>query len=314
MSIGHGLEACYDTLKGDWSAYSAKPVRVSDIVRAAMARDLFAPEGKDAEVPWTLYRDCYSQLIQRDGDEWTIPDMIREEALALHEACVSAKMNVDDTLVKVKVLQGKWASMQRAEADEKAKGQREAEQKARQEALEAKVATDKAQRELVKAEKAGNTETANKAREELLAKQRTEMAAIAEAQEAERNRVRADADAKTKADREQRALESAREREQRRVDRQTQRETKTATARPIEPMQAGLKGMAKAGTAKDIAAMMLELCTGGDSPVEAMEAFLEMAKVHAVLGGKVPSVAHGIRAYFVASTAEEMRKAGKPAA
>jgi len=75
------------------------------------------------------------------------------------------------------------------------------------------------------------------------------------------------------------AEEKAADREARRQDREAQREAKAVNAGPIEPVQgAGLKAMAKQGTAKDVAGMMVELLAGADAPDDVLEAFLSMAK------------------------------------
>jgi hypothetical protein len=233
---------------------------------------------------------------------------IQAEAAEAFERCVKNGMGLEDTKAAATAVHQKLAGIIAAKAQDEAKAKREAEQAAKQAALEAKVAANEVQREIVEAEKAGLTEKAEEARKALLVAQREELEATAKAQAEERARVKADAEAKRKAEAEQRALQTAKDREDRRLARQTQREAKAVDAGSIEPIQApGLKAMAKQGTAKDVAGMMVELLTGTDEPDSVFEEFMALAKASGELS---KFTIHGIDAFFITSRAAQARKAG----
>jgi hypothetical protein len=307
MSVKHSLKACYATLEGDWSAFSATEIDVDRMVRAAMAHDLlgkFVEGGKRShDLAHSLWRDCYSVFIQRKADntEWELIPEIAEEAAACVKACTSGKLNRADTLTQVKAIQVRLAAIQRERSEAEAKVKREADDKAKQAFLDSKRASDEAARALVEAEKSKISANVEAARKELLEKQQEELRKNAEAIAAENARIKADSEAKRKAEIEARALQTAREKEAQRIARETQRNGK-ATSGPIESAQPGLRGMAKAGTAKDVAGMMVELLTECESPITTFENFIALAKV---CGKLHKSQVKAIEAYMASIEADE---------
>lgn len=279
-------EAAYSALEGVFNQYASSKVRVDSIVRASMACRLFTPHLASKALPYGHWRDAWCQLVELQGDAWVIPVLVEEEAVAEFKRATEAGMSREESLDVVKGVQRKLARMQAEHAQNAAAEQRRAEQEAKQEALEATAERQAVEDEARKLEEAAKsateaerkrlTEEAEQKRQELLQAQRAEIEARAKAEAEEREASRKAAEAKRAQERQQRAEEKAADREARRQERESQREAK-ATA--IEPVQGpGLRAMAKSGTAKDVAGMMVELLTGTDEPDSVLEEFLRQAK------------------------------------
>lgn len=280
-------EAAYSALEGVFNQYASSKVRVDSIVRASMACRLFSPHlPQKAALPYGHWRDAWCQLVELQGDAWAIPALVEEEAVAEFKRAVEAGMSREESLDVVKAVQRKLARMQADLAQQAAADQRRAEQEAKQEALEATAerqaleqatqAVEQAAKAAAEADRKRLTEEAERKREELLQAQRAEIEARAKAEAEEREATRKAAEAKKATERQQRAEEKAVDREARRQERESQRDAK-ATA--IEAVQGpGLRAMAKSGTSKDVAGMMVELLTGTDEPDSVFEEFLALAK------------------------------------
>jgi len=298
------MEVAYAALEGEFAKWASSKVRVDVLVRASMAHRLFSPflptvkaKGKDVPVDLAYghWRDAWCQLIElnlADGT-WAIPALVADEAVAEFKRATEAGMSREESVEVVKTVQRKLAQAQADIAREEAEDKAREAQEAKQEHLEAKVELNDRTEECHRAEaavlaarddaeRAERTAKAKAAQEALLAAQRAEKEAQAKKDAEEREAARKAADAKKAADR-----------EARRQDREAQREAKAVNAGPIEPVQgAGLKAMAKQGTAKDVAGMMVELLAGADAPDDVLEAFLCMAKASGSLcKGSIVSVA-----------------------
>lgn len=281
-------EAAYSALEGVFNQYASSKVRVDSIVRASMACRLFSPHlPAKAALPYGHWRDAWCQLVELQGDAWAIPALVEEEAVAEFKRAAEAGMSREESLDVVKGVQRRLARLQAELAQQAAAEQRKAEQEAKQEALEAaaeRQAVEDEARALEEAAKAAAeedrkrlTEEAERKRQELLAAQRAEIEARSKAEAEAREAARKSAEAKKATERQAKAEEKAADREARKLDREAQREAKAVGA--IESVQQpGLRAMAKSGTAKDVAGMMVELLTGTDEPDSVCEEFLRQAK------------------------------------
>lgn len=280
-------EAAYSALEGVFNQYASSKVRVDSIVRAAMACRLFTPHlpAKGA-LAYGHWRDAWCQLVELQGDAWAIPALVEEEAVAEFKRATEAGMSREESLDVVKGVQRKLARMQAERAQEAAAEQRKAEQEAKQDALEATAERQALEQATQAAEQAAKaaaeedrkrlTEEAERKRQELLTAQRAEIEARAKAEAEEREASRKAAEAKKATERQAKAEEKAADREARRQEREAQREAK---GQAIESVQGpGLRAMAKSGTAKDVAGMMVELLTGTDEPDSVCEEFMRQAK------------------------------------
>lgn len=284
-------EAAYSALEGEFNKWASSKVRVDTIVRASMACRLFSPHlPAKVALPYGHWRDAWCQLVELQGDTWAIPELVSEEAVTEFKRATEAGMSREESLDAVKAVQRKLARMQAELAQQAAAEQRRAEQEAKQDALEAaaeRQAVEDEARALEEAAKTAEqdaerkrlTEEAEQKRQELLQAQRAEIEARAKAEAEAREAARKAAEAKKATERQAKAEEKAADREARRQEREAQREAKATVGQAIEPVQGpGLKAMAKQGTAKDVAGMMVELLTGTDEPDSVLEEFLRQAK------------------------------------
>jgi hypothetical protein len=309
LGLGHSLKACYNTLTGDWSAYCPKDPRVSETIRGAMARLLFDPEAEYKHASFHLYRDAWTLLVEMVGTKadtkWQVVPLVEAEARALYAEAMAAKWSVEDTKAHIRVVQSLLATRQREEAESKAKAKRDSEAEAAKAAILAKVDTDAAQKALADAEKAlveakaedkaALTEAMDKARKEVSERQQTEIAAINAADSEAKARVKAEAENKAAQKAEQRALEKARDKADAAKDRATERELKAATSGPIQSAQPGMNpGSAKAGTPKDVAAMMFTFWIEAALPRAVFDEFVAMVKAS---GRLHPTQVEGLNRY-----------------
>jgi hypothetical protein len=242
----------------------------------------------DGPLPWGTLRE-FSPLVERQADDyretWGVLPHVAEKAKQLVQEVASSGMARADVVKAVAALveeeqRERLANARRlVEADKAEADQaREAEMAARKAAADAKreaeAAAEKAKDGTAESADAAAKALATLRDEQAKAKAATEAAALAaqkaaqrEREEAEAAKRQAEADAK-RAAKEQKAKE---------------REDKPAVVAPPTPTAnqgTNLLASAKMGTAKDVAAMALELIVGSDEPDTVFEALLDMLDGH----------------------------------
>ena len=120
----------------------------------------------------------------------------------------------------------------------------------------------------MEADKARLTAEADKAQEELLAKQRAMVEATTKAEAEARTAARVAADAKAKAEAEAKAVAKATKAAERAADK--------AADKAKGSIGTNLLATAKAGTAKDVAEMAAELVTGAEAPDDVLQELLHL--------------------------------------
>jgi hypothetical protein len=279
------------TLEGELAKWSSTAVDANRLIGCFHAWRLLADEPglpKAAEsIPYGHYRDAWVQLVQRVNkdtpqESWILLPGIEAEAQALFADCTQhrrSKEAVQDGvkgLLRAKVERdAEEAQAQAEKAAVAAREQAQAALKARAEveaAAQATAAAEKAASEATESERAALTEAAERAKEELLAKQKAAALAAEKAAAEEATKSRAQAEAKAAreaaakaAEKAAKATAAAAEKAQRRAEAQGSR-------------QPAMQAIAKAGTAKDVAAMAVELITGHDAPDDVLTEFLRQVK------------------------------------
>ncbi len=272
-------------LEGEFSRYASSSVDVNRLIACYHAFRLLAeePEVKADGVSYGQWRDAWCQLVERHDkglptEQWKLLPEFEEECQALFAECVKSAMPTEGVKAQVRQVQHQYASRQADKALEEAAARRKAEAEAREQAnrvedeLRQREQEAKEKAEAAKAaaeeEKARLTEEAKRAEEALRQKQReyAERVAKAEAEAAAKRKAEREAQEKAKA--EQKAAAKL---------------TKAAPSLPkhSEPQQSraeNLLAVAKQGTAKDAAAMAVELITGGDAPDDVFEEVLRQLK------------------------------------
>jgi colicin import membrane protein len=319
LALGDKREAAVVALGNALAPYSSSVVdqhHVNRLVRAYHAYRLLAEEqgltgegrkqGPADAVPYGTYRDAWSRLVERaaggadgaPGERYVLLPGLEQECRALFAKTVadglSAKAVGEQVaeLVRRAAAATAEADKQRAaEAEAKARAEQEAAQKAAAEL----AAAEQAKRELeAKAKQVGDEATAAavfQAQQELEAKQRAMVEQQAKAEQAERERQRAEKLAREQAAREAKAAERAR--------KKATKPSTPATVAPSTPpapqqgeqakqgtVHGNLLTLAKAGTAKDVAGMVLELVQGCDTPDDVLELVLKGLKAGKALSAK----------------------------
>ena len=279
------------TLEGELAKWSSTTVDVNRLIGCYHAYRLLAEEtglDKAAEsIPYGHYRDAWVQMVQRaDKDtpeeHWVLVLGIEEEARQLFaestkhrrskeavlegvKGLLRAKVDRDAAAAKLEAEKAKAAAQAQAEAEAQARAEAEA-------AAQATVAAEQAARQAQEADKAALTEAAEQAKAELLAKQQAAIAAAEAKAKAEQAKARAEADAKAA----QQAATKAAEKAAKAAEKATAKGKDRTEAEDCR--QPAMKAMAKAGTAKDVAAMAVELITGSDAPDDVLAELLRQLK------------------------------------
>lgn len=283
------------TLEGELAKWSSTTVDVNRLIGCAHAYRLLAVEPgleKAAEsIPYGHYRDAWMQLVQRvDKDtpqeHWVLLPGVELEARQLFGECCQHRRSKEAVsegvkgLLRVKVDRDAVAA--RAEADQArvtARERAEVEARAQAEAAAAEQATavaEQAVQEAQESDKATLTEAADHAKAELLAKQTAAIAAAEATAKAEQTKARAEADAHAA----QQAAAKAAEKAAKASAAATEKAKAKARPEPAadECRQPAMKAMAKAGTAKDVAALAVELIAGSDAPDDVLAELLRQLK------------------------------------
>jgi hypothetical protein len=293
LALGDRRAAVVQTLEGQLAQYSSSTVDIDRLIGCHHAYRLLAEEpGVKADtVPYGHYRDAWRQLVQRTNKDtpqeaWVLLPGVEEEAKALFGKAVADSLGREAVLEQCKALQRRYAEAAAAQAQaERAKAQAEAEAKAaalREANAAAEAAAQEAQAKAAAAEqaqaedKARLTAEAEKAKAELLAQQQALVAAHAEQVQAEAAKARAEADAKAAQQAAARAAEKAAKAAAAATERAKAKGKDRTDAE--ECRQPAMKAMAKAGTAKDVAAMAVELITGSDAPDDVLAELLRQLK------------------------------------
>ncbi len=308
LALGDERAAAVQALEGQLAAYSSGAVDVNRLIACHHAWRLLAEaQGLDKaaeSVPYGHYRDAYARLLIRQHkdtpeESWALLPGMEAECQAVFAAACQAGLSKAAVEDKCQGLLRRYADAQAAEAkacqqaaEMEAQTKREAELRARQQAeqaeAKAKAATEAAEQADSPEQRADLTRAAEQAREELLAAQRTQAMALEEAAEAARRQAEADAQAKAAEQAKARAEAKAKAKAARAARRaggkgashaQPPQTGKTAEARQGSNLLAG----AKAGTAKDVAEMCLELVTGSDTPDDVLAELLDMLDGHNAL-------------------------------
>jgi hypothetical protein len=313
MALGDKRSAATDLLTLELSRYASSTVDVNRLIGTYHAYRLLAEEqgltgegrkqGPADAVAYGVYRDYWARLVERQQKD--TPQECWALLPGLEQACRAAFAKaVQDGLSREAVAELaagllKQHAAHQAEATKQAAEQAEAKAKAEQEAAQKAAAelaaAEQAKRELeAQAKQAGDEATAAavlQAQAELEAKQRAMVEQQAKAEQAERERQRAEKAAKEQAAREAKAAEAAR--------KKASKPSTPATVAPSTPpappqgeqakqgtVHGNLLTLAKAGTAKDVAGMVLELVQGCDTPDDMLELVLKGLKAGKALSAK----------------------------
>jgi hypothetical protein len=293
LALGDKRAAAVQTLEGQLAQWSSSTVDIDRLIGCYHAYRLLAEEpGVKADVvPYGHYRDAWRQLVQRvnkdtPAESWVLLPGVEEEAKALFGKAVADSLGREAVLEQCKALQRRYAEAAAAQAQaERARAEAEAEAKAaalREANAAAEAAAQEAQAKAAAAEqaqaedKARLTAEAEKAKAELLAQQQALVAAHAEQVQAEAAKARAEADAKAAQQAAARAAEKAAKAAAAATEKAKAKGKDRTDAE--ECRQPAMKAMAKAGTAKDVAAMAVELITGSDAPDDVLAELLRQLK------------------------------------
>jgi hypothetical protein len=293
LALGDKRAAAVQTLEGQLAQWSSSTVDIDRLIGCHHAYRLLAeePSVKADTITYGHYRDAWWQLVQRvhkdtPAESWVLLPGVEEEAKALFAKAAADSLGREAVLEQCKALQRRYAEAAAAQAQaERAKAQAEAEAKAaalREANAAAEAAAQEAQAKAAAAEqaqaedKARLTAEAEKAKADLLAQQQALVAAHAEQVQAEAAKARAEADAKAAQQAAARAAEKAAKAAAAATERAKAKGKDRTEAE--ECRQPAMKAMAKAGTAKDVAAMAVELITGSDAPDDVLAELLRQLK------------------------------------
>lgn len=304
LALGDERAAAVQALEGQLAAYSSGAVDVNRLIACHHAWRLLAEaQGLDKaaeSVPYGHYRDAYARLLVRQAKDtpaeaWVLLPGMEAECLALFAAACQAGLSKAAVEEKCQGLLRRYADAQAAEAkarqqqaEAQAQAKREAELRARQQAeqaeAKAKAAADAAEQAGTAEQRADLTRAAEQAREELLVAQRAQARALEEAAEAARRKAAADAQAKAAEQAKAKADAKAAAKAAKASGQPGGKATAPQTAKTAEARQgSNLLAAAKAGTAKDVAAMCLELLTGSDTPDDVLAELMNMLDGHNAL-------------------------------
>jgi hypothetical protein len=304
LALGDERAASVQALEGQLAAYSSGAVDVNRLIACHHAWRLLAESqglDKAAEsVPYGHYRDAYARLLIRQAkdspqESWALLPGMEGECQAAFAAACQAGLSKAAVEERCQSLLRRYADGQAAEAktrqqaaDAEAAAKREAELRARQQAeqaeAKAKAAAEVAEQAGSEEKRADLTLAAEQAREELLAAQRAQALALEESAEAARRKAAADAQAK--------AAERAKAKADAKAARAAGRVGGKGASHPPAPQtgktaearqRSNLLSAARAGTAKDVAAMCLELVTGSDTPDDVLAELLGLLDGHNAL-------------------------------
>jgi hypothetical protein len=318
MALGDKRAAAVQVLEGQLAIYASTAVDANALIACYHAYRLLAEEpglatGRKAAadgVPYGHYRDGWRQLVQRiDRDTpreaWVllpgleaecrelfaraVKDGLSREAVQGHvKALLRAAVDRDAARAKAE------AEAAQAEAQRQAEVMRAAQADAEQAAAEARARQEAAERAKAE-EKARLTAAAEAAKAELLAKQQQLAAAHAARAQAEAAKARAEGEAQAAAEAQRKAAEKAAKAAERMAAKNAPKvpaapagatpQLPTTEARP-EPRIASPRAMARAGTAKDVAAMAAELVTGSDTPDDVLAELLARLRTSGQLSAK----------------------------
>ncbi len=321
LALGDDRAAAVQTLEGQLAAWSSSAVDVNRLVACWEAYRLLAvepglaaaPKGKPAPadaVPLGHYRDCWCRLVERQRkgtaeESWTLLPRLEEECKAAFAKAVADGLAKAKAEEAVRVLLQQYAARQvaaaadartRAEADATAKA---AEQKQAAEAVaKAAVEADAAKRAAEQASEADRAAMAAEAEVKLAALRQAQQEALARqaaadaaAREAERQRQAAEAAAAKQAAEQAKQERAAARKAPQGPATATAVQGPTAQARTETPdlptrRPPTLREQAKAGTAKDVAAMAAELVTGAEAPDDVLVELLALLGAHGELSRK----------------------------
>lgn len=292
LTLGDARKAAVQTVEGQIAMYSSSTVDAGRLMMCYEAYRLLADEcglAKAAEnVAYGHYRDAWSRLVERvsskTSESYVLLPGMEGECKAAFKAAVDNGLAKEAAVDKVAGLVREYAAKQEAvrqqEAAKAKQAAKDAEQAKYQAAERTRLAAVMAkEQEAALAQVAEGDEDAKSqltinmedAQAALLQAQAVERKRIEEAAEADRKRAQADkADAEAKAAKERADRKAA--------EKAAAKENKTAVVveKPSGSAGGNLLRMAKAGAAKDVAAMAAELVTGGDAPDDVFAALLAL--------------------------------------
>jgi hypothetical protein len=269
---------------------------VNSLVASYHAFRLLSPDGMESTVTaWGNYRDCWSQLVERDTsvphvERWTILPGYETQCQALFVDCTNRKLKRDSLLLAVKQLRKEYADYQRklaiAETEAKRQEQLAAEAtsatakaeaaEAAEAAAAAKAAAD-AESDAVR--KAELTAKAESERQAMLAKQRAERDASAAKEQADRDAAKAakaEAEAKRQVDVQTRKLDEQINGKPKTGPRPATAQGEPRRDNPVGQLIATAKGTA---TPKDLACMVWDIISEHVEPESVLEALMTLAKM-----------------------------------
>jgi hypothetical protein len=311
LALGDKREACVQALEGELAKYSSTAVDVSRLVRTWEAYRLLALEqelagegtkkGPADGVPYGQYRDHWARLVERApgtrAESYVLLPGLEKACRSMFRRAVRDELSTTAAgecvarLVRAHVARRDRAEKARlAKATAEAKAREEQAARAAAELRAAEAAKREAEQRAKQANDAAATEAAEQAAAELRAKQEAAVKAQAAAEAAAREKARAAKAAAEEAKRLERAAEKAARKQQ-----AQQAKDKPATVTPPQgehpPAKQGtvtgnLLTIARAGTARDVASMVLELVQGCDTPDDVLELVLKGLKAGKALSAK----------------------------
>jgi hypothetical protein len=294
MSLGDKRSAAVQTLEGQLAMHSSTPVDANRLVACHHAARLLCvgEDTKPGDIAYGHYRDHYGRLVERlhkDTPEecWVLLPGLEAECRALYAKAVADKLGREAVGEQVRALVRRHADAQKAAAEERAKQAAAEEEKAAQErtaTVEAAMAAHDQEQQARKAaqeaqddsERARMTAIAEEAKAAKLAAQKAVAEAHAKAEQAKKDREAAERQAAIRAAQEAKAAARAVQQAQA-AEQQSRKPAATSPAKGTT-VTGNLLASAKAGTAKDVAAMAAELVTGAEAPDDVLHILLGMLK------------------------------------
>jgi hypothetical protein len=309
LALGDKREACVQALEGELAKYSSTAVDVNRLVRTWEAYRLLALEqelagegrkkGPADAVPYGQYRDHWARLVERApgnrAESYVLLPGLEKACRSMFRRAVRDELSTTAAgecvarLVRAHVArQARVEKARLAKATAEATARQEQAARAAAELRAAEAAKREAEAKAKQANDAAATQAAEQAGAELRAKQEAAVKAQAAAEQAAREKARAEKAAAEEAKRLERAAEKAARKQQ-----AQQAKDQPATVAPPQGEQAkqgtvhgNLLTLAKAGTAKDVAGMVLELVQGCDTPDDVLELVLKGLKAGKALSAK----------------------------